>query len=75
MDNEATPCATASVVTIDCDSCVMNGSDACDDCLVNVVVSREPGEAVVFDAAEERSLRALAGEGMVPELRYLASTA
>ncbi|MEZ5169301.1 MAG: hypothetical protein R3A49_00970 [Acidimicrobiia bacterium] len=73
MDNESAFCTTGPVVTIDCDSCAMRETDACDDCLVNVVVNREPGEAVVFDAAEERSLRALAGEGMVPRLRYFRS--
>ena len=80
MDNHTTFSPTTSlttipsdVTTIDCDTCVMNGTEACNDCLVNFVVSRQPGEAVVIDAAEERSLRALAGEGMVPQLRYLES--
>ncbi|MCZ7531483.1 MAG: hypothetical protein M5U31_14810 [Acidimicrobiia bacterium] len=58
------------VTKIDCDTCVMQGTSACDDCLVRFVVNREPGEAVVFDAAEARGLRALSSAGMLPELRY-----
>lgn len=57
-------------LTIDCDCCAMRGTGACDDCVVRVVVSREPGDAVVLDAVEARGLRLLAGAGMVPELRF-----
>ena len=56
--------------TIDCDECVMRETHACDDCMVTFILRREPGEAVVVDADEERALRALQGGGLVPELRH-----
>ncbi|HWS44291.1 MAG TPA: hypothetical protein VN636_00375 [Acidimicrobiia bacterium] len=55
---------------IDCDECVMAGTDCCDDCVVSFIVSREPGEAVVVDADEERALRELSAGGLVPGLRH-----
>lgn len=56
---------------IDCDECVMQGTTACDECVVTFIVGREPGEAVVIDAAEERAVRLLAGAGLVPALRHV----
>jgi hypothetical protein len=55
---------------IDCAECVMQHTAACDDCVVSFIVGREPGEAIVFDVAEARALRALSGAGLVPELRH-----
>jgi hypothetical protein len=55
---------------IDCDECVMAGTDACDDCVVSFLVERRPGEAVVIDADEQRAVRMLAGAGLVPDLRH-----
>lgn len=54
---------------IDCDACAMQGTAACADCVVTHVLSREPGDALVLDLAEERALRAFAEVGLVPELR------
>ncbi|MGH8976824.1 MAG: hypothetical protein ACRDV7_02025 [Acidimicrobiia bacterium] len=56
--------------TINCEECVMAGTGACDDCVVTFIVNREPGDAVVVDAAEERALRVLGEEGLVPRLRH-----
>ncbi|HEV7524457.1 MAG TPA: hypothetical protein VGP92_05795 [Acidimicrobiia bacterium] len=56
--------------TIDCDDCVMAHTNACDDCVVTFILRREPGEALVIDADEERALRSLQGGGLVPELRH-----
>lgn len=61
-------------LTIDCDECAMQGTDACDDCLVTFICSREPGEAVVVDVAEERAIRLLSGAGLLPELRHVRRT-
>ena len=58
-------------MSIDCGECAMAGTSACDDCVVTFIVNRRPGTAVVIDADEERALRALQGEGLVPELRHL----
>jgi hypothetical protein len=62
-------------MVIDCDECVMQGTSACDDCIVTFLVGRERGEAVVIDAAEERELRLLQGEGLVPQLRLVKRSA
>jgi hypothetical protein len=59
-----------NVRTIDCDDCTMAGTFACDDCVVTFILRREPGEAIVIDAEEERALRSLQGGGLVPELRH-----
>jgi hypothetical protein len=55
---------------VDCDECVMAGTAACDDCVVTFVIGRRPGEALVIDAAEQRTVRMLADVGLVPDLRH-----
>jgi hypothetical protein len=60
------------VLRIDCGTCVLEGSAACDDCVVTFLVGREPGEAVVIDAVEVRALRALERGGLAPALRHRA---
>ena len=57
-------------ITIDCGDCVMTGTSACDDCIVSFIVGREPGDAIVIDADEERALRTLSDSGLVPRLRH-----
>ena len=66
--------AVDEVLTVSCDDCVMRNSDACSGCVVSFVVGREPDDAVVFDAAEERAVRMLIGNGLVPELRHRRRT-
>jgi hypothetical protein len=58
------------VLTIDCDTCVMQDTDACEDCVVSFVVNREPGTALVIDVEEARAVRLFAGAGLVPGLRH-----
>ena len=55
---------------IDCDDCRMQQTSACDDCVVSFVVSREPGDALVIDADEERAVRLFADAGLLPRLRH-----
>lgn len=55
---------------ISCDTCVMEGSDACADCVVTFLCEREPGDAVIIDVVEERALRLLAQGGLAPALRH-----
>lgn len=62
-----------STLTIDCDGCVMQGTTACEDCVVTFICDRSDG-AVVFDADEERAIRALGRNGLVPPLRHLSQT-
>jgi len=57
-------------IRISCDDCSMQGTSACDDCLVTFICSREPGDAVIIDAAEVRAMRQLAEGGLVPRLRH-----
>jgi hypothetical protein len=52
----------------------MQGTDACADCVVTFICSREPGEAVVVDVAEARAIRLLSGAGLLPELRHIRRT-
>ncbi|HUC13187.1 MAG TPA: hypothetical protein VMS00_01925 [Acidimicrobiales bacterium] len=59
-----------ATLTIECDGCIMQGSDACSDCVVTFICDREPEDAVVFDVAEERALRVLGRNGLVPPLRH-----
>lgn len=58
-------------LTIDCDDCQLQGTDACQDCIVTFICGREPDDAVVIDADEHRAVRLLAGAGLVPELRHV----
>jgi hypothetical protein len=58
------------VQTIDCNDCVMAGSDVCDDCVVSFIVNRDPGDALIVDATEARALKMLGEEGLVPQLRH-----
>jgi len=62
--------ATRETLTIDCSECVMAETSACEDCIVSFIVNREPGDAIVVDAAQARALRTLSDGGLVPGLRH-----
>jgi hypothetical protein len=64
----------ADVLTIDCDDCSHQGTDACGDCVVTYLCGREPDEAVVIDVAEARAVRLLGQAGLVPTLRHRRRT-
>jgi hypothetical protein len=57
-------------LTIDCDQCVMQGTDACEDCVVTFLIERDPNSALVIDADEARAVRLLGRVGLVPGLRH-----
>ena len=61
-----------ATITIDCDRCALRDTDACNDCLVSFLLDREPDDAVVIDADEERAVRMLERAGLVPTLRFTA---
>jgi hypothetical protein len=65
-----TPSCDPRRMEINCDDCVMQHTSTCDDCVVSFIVDRQPGEAIVIDAEEERAVRLLADAGLVPELRH-----
>jgi len=55
---------------IDCDSCEMQNTSHCKDCVVTYMLEPKPDRgAVVIDADEERALRELADGGLVPRIR------
>ena len=60
----------ATSLTISCDDCAARNTGACADCVVTFICGREPDDAVIIDAEEERAVRLLAGAGLVPALRH-----
>lgn len=62
--------SSSGPLRIDCDDCVMQHSDACTDCVVTFICGREPGDALIIDAGEERAVRLLIKGGLVPGLRH-----
>lgn len=61
-------------ITIDCEECAFQATDACDDCVVSFICGREADEAVVIDVAEARAVRLLGRAGLVPGLRHARRT-
>jgi hypothetical protein len=57
-------------LTISCDDCCMRHTSACNDCVVTFICDRQPDEALIIDAAEERAVRLLSRVGLVPALRH-----
>lgn len=53
-----------------CAECVRCHTDACSDCVVSFILSREPDDAVVLNLDEHRALRRLAAGGMLPDVRH-----
>lgn len=61
---------TNKSITIDCDTCTMQHSHACADCVVTYLCDRPVEQAVVISLDDFRAMRALADVGLVPELRH-----
>ena len=57
-------------ITIDCDTCIMKDTSACEDCIVTYMCDRPVEHAVVVDLADFRAMKALAVAGLVPDLRH-----
>ena len=57
-------------MTIDCDTCIMKATDACDDCVVTYLCERPVEQAVVISMDDFKAMRALAEAGLVPGLRH-----
>ncbi len=60
----------SGVLRIDCDECVMQGTSACDDCVVTFLCGHDGEGTRVVDLAEVRALQTLARGGLVPVLRH-----
>ncbi len=56
--------------TISCDSCVMDGSAACADCVVTHLLTPARREPVAFTDDELRAVQLLAAAGLVPTLKH-----
>lgn len=61
-------------LAIDCTSCVMQHTSACDDCVVTFICSRTPDDAVVVAVDEWRAVTMLQQAGLVPQLRHRRRT-
>ncbi|MGH9172536.1 MAG: hypothetical protein ACRD0Z_16985 [Acidimicrobiales bacterium] len=73
-------------MTISCDECCLDGTEACQDCVVTFLLAGDawsedavmgeapvelrPKQAVIVDASEIRAMRLLHSAGLVPTLRY-----
>jgi hypothetical protein len=69
-------------MTISCDECRLDGTAACDDCVMSFLLAAGAGAenglsspapsygAVIVDAAEARAMRLLHSAGLVPTLRF-----
>jgi hypothetical protein len=57
-------------VSISCEECVLEGTAACEECVVTFLLAPTAGEAIVVDVAEARAVRMLQRAGLVPELRF-----
>lgn len=55
---------------IDCDTCSMRDTTACDDCVVSVLLAIGPGPLEI-DETERDALDALSAAGLVPRLRLV----
>lgn len=64
--------ASPASFVIDCDTCPVQHSEACDDCVVTYVCNRTPGDALLVDLGDLRALRMLSDGGLVPRLRHPA---
>lgn len=60
----------SGTMTISCDECSLDGTDACADCVVSFLLEPPGTGGVVVDAMEARAMRLLEGAGLVPSLRY-----
>ena len=64
------PAMSGATISICCDDCVLQRTEACGDCLVSFILERDADDAVVIDAAEARAVKLLARAGLVPSLRH-----
>ena len=65
---------TTSLI-ISCDTCCMQGTATCADCVVTHVLSPAAVETVAFDDEEVRVVRLLVRAGMMPTLRHSETNA
>jgi hypothetical protein len=62
-----------TVLTISCDECRMQHTEACGECVVSFICDRDP-TGFVADVAEVRALKLLGRTGLVPPLQHQRRT-
>jgi hypothetical protein len=62
--------ANMSNLHIDCDTCEMDGTATCADCVVTHLLAPARREPVSFTESELRAVQLLAAAGLVPTLRH-----
>lgn len=58
-------------LVVDCAACALQGTHACDDCLVTFVLDRPATGPVRLAAEDLDAVRVLTGAGLVPQLRLV----
>jgi len=58
---------------IDCDTCALQHSAACADCVMSYLCGPADERPVVVDLAEARAMRVLGDAGLAPPLRHRAA--
>ncbi len=56
--------------SVSCDDCRFDGTSTCGDCVVNLLLHRDPHDAVIFNVDDVRAMRLLADGGLLPEIRH-----
>jgi hypothetical protein len=56
--------------SVSCNDCEFDGTETCNDCVVNFLLGHDPQDAVIFNAADARAMRLLQDGGLIPELRH-----
>lgn len=54
---------------IDCDTCAMQHTSVCNDCIVTALLDRPKG-AVILDFEHERAIRRLQDAGLAPQSQF-----
>lgn len=62
------------MLSIDCDQCVRQYTESCEDCIVTFLCGFDAGAPVVVDLAEARAMRLLGDAGLAPPLRHQGRT-
>jgi hypothetical protein len=57
-------------ISISCDECALEGTHACDDCVVSFLLGPAEEQAVIVDVMEARAMKLLHQVGLVPQLRF-----
>ena len=68
--NTSFPESNGSGLTIDCDACAMQHTEACDDCVVGVLLGTGSGP-IVFHDVEIHAIDHLAEAGLVSPIRLV----